>query len=1065
MKSFPIILTTSKSLIIDLILLQEPEQLPSKNPEEAHFYWYYLNRYFPDKIQRNYSFLSYTPDFIYCDDKHKLYIDIEIDEPYIYETGEPTHYQRLKSETKRNETFLGIGWLVMRFAEEQIIRYPESCCKTIAQVIAKFTKDNSILTQFNHITDLELIPQWTEPQARQLAQEKYRNTYLNTYYSDTLPLSNSEIITNLQAFVNLESETKVQSVQETWNLPLTERVAQGKAIANLEIINFNNDEITLKFTENISKFTPGDELILSQDAPQGSDTYKVTLEAEKDNLLIVKSSKRFAFDLENTTNWTLDQALINLPHLQRDPLSKIEYNPDLSDRLLGILQGKIPPEFSQVDLNYPQIKQLNEKQQEAFIKFDTIFFDEAGQITLPIALRGMMGGSKYIFIGDHQQMSPVISAKHHQQWVTNSIFATLFSHSPGTMLNITHRLNADINSFPSQHFYENKLQPSPEAANRKLELKQQPQTYADVLAPNSSNLFIEVNHQNQTLSSPEEAEIIAGIVKEAIACGINPHEIGVVTPYRGQVRLIRQKIQEITNKNEQEKLASVLVNTVESMQGQEKDIMIVSLVTSDPNYAAERAEFYFNVNRLNVAITRARVKRIVVGSPTVFDVKPQEQTHEKWVNCFQEFYQSCEIISIDKTEPEPIISPGISKILEALGLFENKIFPTNDGQKSNNLTVFKYHEKYQINKPFLIIKTEDIEFQAESPDYQILINNLKQDLLEPTYHTVKFGIITNEKQIQLFKKHGKVVHPITLIKNINPENFTSVTAEIKEKIDNSTRALTIAVYNNKGGVGKTTTTINVAAMLTAHHKKVLIIDFDCNQQDLTSNLGLEKIKSKVSLYEALDAKDNLLKQCLISYSLNKKFTLDVITSDSALINVNNADLLQRIEISRLSELLEPLKQEYDYILIDTPPNWTFFSQSSLCAADVVFIPTQHNGFNSLENAATVITEYIPEVQEYKVNHTVTALPIFFNKGKTTPAQLKSVHRKLDSIILNVKNSKNLNLLPYFYPKSTNLTQKKDIFHLQESAYIPQADLYQKPAVVQYKKAYDAYQNLVKEYFI
>ena len=68
----------------------------------------------------------------------------------------------------------------------------------------------------------------------------------------------------------------------------------------------------------------------------------------------------------------------------------------------------------------------------------------------------------------------------------------------------------------------------------------------------------------------------------------------------------------------------VMVDTVERIQGQERDVIIVSLTTSDPDHAAQRADFYFQPNRVNVAITHPRVKRIVIGSPNLFDARPTE---------------------------------------------------------------------------------------------------------------------------------------------------------------------------------------------------------------------------------------------------------------------------------------------------------------------------------------------------------------------------------------------------------------------------------------------------------
>ena len=119
----------------------------------------------------------YTPDFAYIDERLNLHIDIEIDEPYVYHSGKPTHYLYAGKDRKRNDFFNDRGWIVIRFSEEQVARYPHSCCKTIARQIAEITRETSILNRFDNISDLQQQRQWTEAEAREMAERRIRDRY------------------------------------------------------------------------------------------------------------------------------------------------------------------------------------------------------------------------------------------------------------------------------------------------------------------------------------------------------------------------------------------------------------------------------------------------------------------------------------------------------------------------------------------------------------------------------------------------------------------------------------------------------------------------------------------------------------------------------------------------------------------------------------------------------------------------------------------------------------------------------------------------------------------------
>ncbi len=158
------------------------------------------------------------------------------------------------------------------------------------------------------------------------------------------------------------------------------------------------------------------------------------------------------------------------------------------------------------------------------------------------------------------------------------------------------------------------------------------------------------------------------------------------------------------------------------------------------------------------------------------------------------------------------------------------------------------------SNPYLLLelKGRDVNLSEGSAQYQSTVKQLKRYLLASNCKTVEWGIITNSVHIQLFRKHGKVIYPGTPCLDIKPDNFIEIVTNIKQKIENTSRALTVAIYNNKGGVGKTTTTVNLAAALSLKGKKILVVDFDPNQQDLTKSLAVKQ--GKETLYSYLEDK-------------------------------------------------------------------------------------------------------------------------------------------------------------------------------------------------------------------
>ena len=155
-------------------------------------------------------------------------------------------------------------------------------------------------------------------------------------------------------------------------------------------------------------------------------------------------------------------------------------------------------------------------------------------------------------------------------------------------------------------------------------------------------MFWDLGHHNNTVYSQKEAYAVADLITALLACGFPAEEIGVVAPYRAQGRVIRNLLQKFVPETAVRR--QIVVDTVERMQGQERDLIILSLTTSNPGFAANIAEFFFQPERLNVAITRPRKKLIIVGSRFILNTQTADPDLQKGVVLLKSLLESCATI-------------------------------------------------------------------------------------------------------------------------------------------------------------------------------------------------------------------------------------------------------------------------------------------------------------------------------------------------------------------------------------------------------------------------------------
>ncbi|MCI8402067.1 MAG: ParA family protein [Lachnospiraceae bacterium] len=217
----------------------------------------------------------------------------------------------------------------------------------------------------------------------------------------------------------------------------------------------------------------------------------------------------------------------------------------------------------------------------------------------------------------------------------------------------------------------------------------------------------------------------------------------------------------------------------------------------------------------------------------------------------------------------------------------------------------------------------------------------------------------------------------------------------------------IAIANQKGGVGKTTTAINLSACLAEAEKRVLVIDMD-PQGNTTSGLGVDKNRLERTIYEMMLGEFEI-KECIIPDLFDN---LDLVPAN---VNLSGAEI-ELIGIDKkeyiLKELLLPIKEEYEFIIIDCPPSLSMLTVDALTAADSVLVPIQCE-FYALEGLSQLI-------------HTINLVKKRLNKGLDIEGVVFTMYDARTNLSLqvveNVKSNLKQNVYKTIIPRNVRLAE-------------------------------------------
>ncbi len=272
-------------------------------------------------------------------------------------------------------------------------------------------------------------------------------------------------------------------------------------------------------------------------------------------------------------------------------------------------------------------------------KFRTVLIDESTQSAEPECMIPLVLGCKQVvLVGDHQQLGPVImNKKAAKAGLNQSLFERLVILGCAPIrLNVQYRMHPCLSEFPSNMFYEGSLQNGVTMQQRLRRDVDFPWPVVDSPMMFWSNLGNEeISASGTSYLNRTEASNVEKIITRFFKAGVQPQDIGIITPYEGQRSYVVSSMQ--TNGSfKKENYKEIEVASVDAFQGREKDFIVLSCVRSNDH---QGIGFLSDPRRLNVALTRAKYGLVILGNPKVLSKHPLWHyllLHFKERNCLVE---------------------------------------------------------------------------------------------------------------------------------------------------------------------------------------------------------------------------------------------------------------------------------------------------------------------------------------------------------------------------------------------------------------------------------------------
>jgi superfamily I DNA and/or RNA helicase len=263
------------------------------------------------------------------------------------------------------------------------------------------------------------------------------------------------------------------------------------------------------------------------------------------------------------------------------------------------------------------------------LTYETVFIDEAAQALEPGCWIPIAKAQRVVLAGDHQQLPPTVKSERAGA-LRETLFEKAINRQPeaSRMLTVQYRMHEQIMQFSSEQFYDGRLVAAPTVAHSGLDaydLQFAPDLPVEFLDTAGFGMQEITIPESRSTANPEEADLLlkrlAQLLEpyDAAEHENDPLSIGVIAPYRAQINYLKDAVEE------NDELSGLLlhrqlsVGTVDSFQGQERDIIAISLTRSNSN---GEIGFLSDIRRMNVAMTRARKKLLLIGDSSTLGAHP-----------------------------------------------------------------------------------------------------------------------------------------------------------------------------------------------------------------------------------------------------------------------------------------------------------------------------------------------------------------------------------------------------------------------------------------------------------